>query len=259
MRSLTTSGYICLKDDYGLTYKVARIDYIEWEDGHFKYSFYPFYNVINILPNSLFQGIPGLDLSLEEAVYERENMVPVFIAERTPSERREDVWQLLEESGMQALNRLEWLMKSNKRYSGDRFFVIPISGNETIRYRKQSMYELVKRSDNLIKKLLGIICFGDYLESSEIVIDDTTRGMYYRLFLPMYIREYENMQTARKRGIENAKQNNVYKGREQIKIDPLLFQKVRNDYVHGKISADYAANILGISKSTFFRRIKGIY
>lgn len=256
MRKLTTTGFICLEDDYKFIYKIAKIEYEEWEDGAFNYRFRPFYNVINMLPPNLFQGIPGLDLSLEKAVYERKNIVPTFISERTPSERREDLWELMEESGMQALNRLEWLIKTNKRYSGDRFFVVPFDRKEAINYKVQSMYDLVRRSDSINKKLLDIICFGDNLYANDIVIDDESRYHYYRLLMPMYIREYERKKMLRLRGIARAKEQNIYKGREQIKIDPLLFDKITNEYMHGKISADQASMILKISKATFFRRLR---
>jgi len=256
MKKLTTSGFICLKDDYGFDYKVARIDYEEWEDGNFNYIFRPFYNVIDILPDSLFQGIPGLDLSLRREVYERKNTVPTFISERTPSKNREDIWQILEKSGMQSLNRLEWLIRTNTRYSGDRFFVVPFDGNDTVIYKKRYMYELVSRSDSIDRELLKIICFGDYLYADDIVIDDNSRLYYYRLLMPMYIREYERKKALRMRGIQKARENNVYKGRERIKIDPLLFERVANDYVHGKISVNRAVEILKISKSTFFRRLR---
>lgn len=256
MRKLTTMGFICLEDDYKFIYKIAKIEYEEWEDGAFNYTFRPFYNVIDMLPDRLFQGIPGLDLSLKKSVYERKNIVPTFIAERTPSERREDLWALMEESGMQALNRLEWLIKTNKRYSGDRFFVIPFDGKDTVSYKERSMYDLVKRSDALNKKLLEIICFGDYLYADDIIIDDKSRLYYYRLLMPMYIREFERKKRLKICGIEKAKEQNVYKGRRQIKIDPLLFDRVANDYLNGKISADQASLILKISRATFFRRLR---
>ena len=256
MKKLTTMGFICLEDDYRFIYKIAKIEYEEWEDGAFSYIFRPFYNVIDMLPDHLFQGIPGLDLSLKKAVYERKNIVPTFIAERTPSEHREDLWALMEESGMQALNRLEWLMKTNKRYSGDRFFVMPFDDKDAVSYKERSMYDLVRRSDSLNKKLLEIICFGDYLYADDIVIDDNSRLYYYRLLMPMYIREFERKKRLRMRGIEKAKEQNVYKGRGKIKIDPLLFDRVANDYLHGKISADQASLILKISRATFFRRLR---
>lgn len=256
MRKLTTMGFICLEDDYKFIYKIAKIEYEEWEDGAFNYIFRPFYNVIDMLPDHLFQGIPGLDLSLKKAVYERKNIIPTFISERTPSEHREDLWALMEESGMQALNRLEWLIKTNKRYSGDRFFVMPFDGKDAVSYKEHSMYDLVRRSDSLTKKLLEIICFGDYLYADDIIIDDKSRLYYYRLLMPMYIREFERKKRLRMLGIEKAKEQNVYKGRGQIKIDPLLFDRVANDYLHGKISADQASLILKISRATFYRRLR---
>ena len=257
MEKLTTAGFICLEDDYKLVYKIAKIEYEEWEDGAFVYRFYPFYKVIDMLPDSLFQGIPGLDLSLKQAVYERKNIIPTFISERTPSENREDLWALMEESGMQSLNRLEWLIRTNKRYSGDRFFVMPFDGKDSRIYHEKSMYDLVKRSDNIHKKLLQIICFGDYLYADDITIDDISRLHYYRVLMPIYTREYERRKVQRTIGIAKAKERGAYKGRMQIKIDPLLFDRVASDYLHGKISAEEVTEILKISKSTFFRRLKG--
>ena len=52
------------------------------------------------------------------------------------------------------------------------------------------------------------------------------------------------------------KEGNVYKGRRQLKLDPLLFDKVANDYLKGKISLEQAISILKISRATFFRRLK---
>ena len=220
MKKLTTSGFICLEDNYKFVYKIAKIEYEEWEDGNFNYIFYPFYNVIDMLNDSLFQGIPGLDLSLRRTVYERKNIVPTFIEERSPSESREDLWELLEECGMKSLNRLEWLIRTKKRYSGDRFFVIPFTGNDTTKYKTKSMYDLVKRSDSITKKLLEIICFGDYLYTNDITIDDLSRPYYYRLLMQMYIKEYERKKALKNKGIASAKERNVYKGRARIKIDP---------------------------------------
>ena len=158
---------------------------------------------------------------------------------------------------MQALNRLEWLIRTNKRYSGDRFFVMPFDGKDSVEYHQKSMYDLVKRSDNIHKKLLQIICFGDYLYAEDMTIDDETRSHYYRVLMPIYAREYERRRIQRNIGVARAKERGAYKGRAKIKIDPLLFDRVASDYLHGKISAEEATEILKISESTFFRRLKG--
>lgn len=74
--------------------------------------------------------------------------------------------------------------------------------------------------------------------------------------MPIYTREYERRRVQRNIGVARAKERGAYKGRTQIKIDPLLFDRVASDYQHGKISAEQATEMLKISKSTFFRRLK---
>ena len=257
MRSFVTDGLICLEDDYKFVYKIAKIEYEEWENGQFVYRFNPFYSVIDMLPSYLFQGIPGLDLSLRRACYERRNTVPVFISERTPGENREDVWQLLEENGMNALNRLEWLIRTNRRYSGDRFFVERFE-KEYVTATPQSMFDLVPRSDLLIGKLLDIICFGDYLHTKELDIDDHNRAELYRFLMPIYIDSYERKRKKRIAGIVEAKRAGTYQGRSEIRIDPLYFERIADAYRRHELTASEAAAKLGISTSTFFRRLQRI-
>ncbi len=256
MEKLTTTGIICFRDSCNILYKISKIEYEEYENGEYEYIFTPFYNVIDFLPSSLFQGIPGLDLSLRKEHYHRKNMVPVFISERTPGENREDLRKLLEDVGMESLDRLEWLIRTKTQYSGDNLFVIPFETNETVVYEKHSMYDLVKRADNINKALLSVICAGDYLHADDITIDDSTRASYYRLLLPIYTREYEARKRAQRKGIEKAKEDNVYKGRKKIKMDSLLLINTMEDYVNKKITLEEALTKLKISRATFFRRLK---
>ena len=249
-----TSGLICLNDEYRFTYRIATIEYEEWENGQFEYRFYPHYSVIDMMPSKLFQGIPGLNLSLRRSCYIRQNTVPVFIAERTPSENREDLYRLLDEVGMNTLNRLEWLIRTNRMYSGDRFYVTRAKKIVTI--ETPSMFDLVKRSDLLIGKLLDIICFGDNLHTNEIDITDKNRTDCYRLLMPIYIDTFVRRKKARIEGIAEAKKRNVYKGRAAIALDPLRFEEIAEAYLNRELSADSAAAKLGISTSTFFRRLR---
>ena len=69
MEKIITKGFICLEDDYKFVYKIAKIEYHEFEDGNFKYSFHPFYKVTDMLLDHIFQGIPWIDLTLEKEVY----------------------------------------------------------------------------------------------------------------------------------------------------------------------------------------------
>ena len=46
-----------------------------------------------------------------------------------------------------------------------------------------------------------------------------------------------------------------YKGRKEIAVDPLLFEKVSQEYKSKSISLNEALNTLKISRATFFRRL----
>lgn len=254
MKKVTTMGLICLKDKHNFVYRIAKIAYIEWEDGHFKYVFTPYYNIIDMLPTHLFQGIPGLDLALRRACYEREDIVPTFISERSPSEGRENYWDIMAESGERALDRLDWLIKTNKKYSGDNFFVTHFEEPKTIKL--PSMFDLAKRSDLVDRELLKIICYGDNLYTSEIVINNATRAQYYKFLMSKYEQKAVIRKDAQHRGIVHAKLMSTYHGREEIRIDPLLFDEVVGLYESRVIGVDEACKRLGVSRSTFFRRLR---
>ena len=255
MNEITTSGIICLKDGYNFEYQISEIDYIEYDNNEYKYLFYPYYNVINLLNSKLFQGIPGLDLDLKLKCYERKNITPVFISERTPSKNRVDLYELLDKYNMKSLNRLEWLIRTDMKYFGDNFYVIrKENNNQTIKVN--SMFDLVKRFDSIHKELLKIICLGQNLDCNEITINDENRKYYYDLLMPIYIKQYNYKINQINQGINKAKDNNIYKGRKRILIDPLLFEQIIKDYKDNKISIEEVIKTLNISKSTFFRRLK---
>ncbi|MCQ2079762.1 MAG: hypothetical protein MJZ38_06900, partial [archaeon] len=129
MRSHTTSGLIVLRDSLGIEYRVCRLDYTMWEDGSYEYVFIPEYDMLELLPKE-FQGVPGIDLDLHRERYVRRDMEPVYVTERSPSGNRQDLWDLLEEAGMDHLNRLEWMIRTGKGYHGDRFFTVRYSERE---------------------------------------------------------------------------------------------------------------------------------
>ena len=255
MRKIVTEGVICLKDDYGLIYKVSDIIYEELEDCNYKYIFRPCYNVINLLSSYLFQGIPGLNLDLKLDCYVRENIIPVFISERTPGENREDLQELLAKCGMKHLNRLEWLIKTDTQYFGDRLFVIEKT-NYPNPIEVNSMFDLVERFDSINKKLLDIICYGLNLNCKEVKINDNNRLEYYNLLLPIYQKYYESRMKRLTKGIKRAVEENSFKGRKAKFIDPNIFKIVVTDYKNKNISLEDALEKLDVSKSTFFRRMR---
>ena len=88
MRSVSNSAVICWDDELGIQYRICKLDYTEWENGDFEYVFTPNYEVMDILPMNVVGGIPGIDLDLRLERYVRKNREPVFMTERSPSDRK---------------------------------------------------------------------------------------------------------------------------------------------------------------------------
>lgn len=253
MKEIVTRGHICLKDEYNFTYKVAEIEYTEREDESFVYRIKPDYSVISLLKPKDFQGIPGLDLDLKKEIYIRENMIPVFISERSPGKNREDLWKLLQDCNMQYLNQLEWLIRTDTIYSGDKLFV---QRPEDKTINVESIRELGNRSAIICHKLLEAVCYGNTVTASSVLIDDTNRKQYYELLMSLYSTERKYIEAQRRAGIAESAKAGKYKGREKIHIDQLAAQDIFRDYESKKINSTIAAERLGISKSTFLRRYK---
>lgn len=257
MKKIITDGVILLKDNYKFVYKIADIEYIEYENEEFEYIFIPNYSVIDLLDYDLFDGIPGLDLSLKKEKYTRKNIIPVFISERSPGKNRENLYELLHDCNMNYYNRLEWLKKTDTQYFGDSMYVRERSlEDDCQKIIAKSMFHLVKRSDSIHKKLLEIICRGQSLECDEITINDYNRKDYYRLLMPIYIKEYERRKEKINRGIALAKENHAYKGRKKIEREQSYILQIIEQYRQNKITAEEASKELRISRSTFFRRLK---
>lgn len=253
MREIITRGDICLNDEYNFTYKVADIIYTEREDESFVYEIRPDYSVISLLDTKDFQGIPGLDLDLKKESYIRENVIPVFISERTPGKNREDLWALLKDCDMQYLNQLEWLIRTDTKYSGDKLFV-QRPENKTIKV--DSINSLGNRSAVICRKMLETICYGNTVISPSVRIDDENRKQYFELLIALYSTERKFIDSQRSAGIAASAKNGNYKGRERIKIDKLAAQEIFLDYEAKNINSTDASKKLGISKSTFLRRYR---
>ena len=103
--------------------QVGKITYEQFENEEFQYIISPFWAIIDTLSTKIFQGIPGIDMSLRLEYYYRVNYVPVFITERTPGPSREDLWELLESVGLDYYDRLEWLIRTDLRAAIDNLIV----------------------------------------------------------------------------------------------------------------------------------------
>jgi hypothetical protein len=257
MKQITTVGLISLDDDLGFSYHIAKIEYRISEDDSFVYTFEPDYSVIDMLSSDLFQGIPGLDLDLRKPRYVRENVIPVFISERAPSENREDLMQLLENCGMKYLNPLEWLIRTNTLYGGDRLYVRrweALFEKNIIRFSLIEQQQ--KRSVETIRDTLREICAGNDIEGDDFAIDDSNRSGYYALLMRLYIKEKTFLSQQRAKGIKASAERGNYRGRKPTPIDDTKLYEVLSAYLHHKMTAEQASRKLGLSRSTFFRKLR---
>lgn len=115
----TSSGIIKATTKYGDKISVAQIDYQEFDEENFQYVFTPYWEIIDNLPPTIFQGIPGIDMDLRLNKYYRVNYIPTFITERTPAKNREDLWELLESVGLDYYDRFEWLLRTKMTCGND--------------------------------------------------------------------------------------------------------------------------------------------
>jgi hypothetical protein len=257
MNQITTTAMICLDDDLGFSYRVSKIEYVLREDESFSYAFTPNYSVIDLLTTDLFQGIPGLAIDLRKPQYMRENITPVFISERTPGENREDLWKLLEDCGMDYLNRLEWLIRTNTRYSGDRLYAERWAADydkHCVDYAEIEQAE--SRSAATIAQLLREICAGNDIKASSFLIDDSNRKAYYSLLMSLYQKEKSYVDKRRADGIKKSAAKGNYRGRTPVQIEDTKLIEVITEYRSGKLTAEEAAATLGVSRPTFFRKLK---
>jgi len=256
MKEKTTTGIICLRDDLDLEYRIAKITYTVREDDHFTYVFTPCYPVLDLLSPPVFQGIPGLDLGLRKPEYRREDTIPVFISERAPNQNREDLADLLEGVGMRYLDPLEWLIRTDLRYPGDRLYVRKPDGDEEKRCISFSESAEPERARMLCQRLLTAICLGDDVQASGYSIDDANRREFHSLLICLYRNEVHSLRNRRIEGIRNSAAAGKYRGRQRIRIDEPKAVEIFRGFRKGTISESEALERLSISRSTFYRRLK---
>ncbi len=132
MKKHITKAIILAVDKLNIQYPVCYLEQVYFEDDTYEYIFKPYYKVIELLNSDFFQGIPGLNLDLKKETYIRKNKIPTFIYERVPQKNREDLWKLLDEVGLDYLDHLEWLIRTDKTYTGDNFLVKAYSEPKTL-------------------------------------------------------------------------------------------------------------------------------
>lgn len=255
MREVATQGEICLEDpETRIEYHVARIEYVEREDETFRYSIAPNYSVIDLLAPPLFEGIPGIDLEARRETYGRENKTPVFISERVPAENREDVRDLLDAAGMEYLNKLEWLIRTETRYAGDALYVVRAENTDSEPVQVGDLSDLSGRSSRAIRQILQLIAQGAVLIGDGFIIDDSNRVPFHALLRALYVKEKKHLEAVRSEGIQRAEGHRA--GRKRKAVDDIRFEYAVVQFEKGALTAEEAARESGVSRATFFRRLK---
>ena len=258
--------------------QVGKITYEQFENEEFQYIISPFWPIIDTLSSKVFQGIPGIDMSLRLEHYYRVNYVPVFITERTPGSSREDLWELLDSVGLDYYDRLEWLIRTDLRAAIDNLIVerardemkIQEIQNSTMLRQKleegqygdefviENIAVLGKNSKECVKRLNRMMHYGIELTSKKekvhLCVED------YQAWMPIFEHLYEMDEYQRReqqqKGIQQAKKKGVYKGRKRKKFDEQFLKEQIGRFQKNEISLAEVLKITDMSKSTLYRRMK---
>lgn len=274
--SYINSGIIKAVMKSGEKISVAQIDYQEFDEENFQYVISPYWEIIDGLPASIFQGIPGINMDLRLEHYYRANYIPTFIAERTPSENREDLWELLEAVNLDYYDRFEWLLRTTMRSANDNLIVERRREEQVIdgftqrniahlqygdRVIIDSIDTVSKTSAGFADSIFNIVTSGvDVINrDGQILIDGTSRSAMVSVAVMQKILSNREHISSRQKGIEMAKKKGKYKGRKPVEVDENVLMQVAKELDEGIITVDEAMKRTKInSRSTFYRKLKKI-
>ena len=274
--SYINSGIIKTVMKSGEKISVAQIDYQEFDEENFQYVIRPYWEIIDGLPTSVFQGIPAIDMDLRLERYYRVNYIPTFIAERTPSENREDLWDILESVGLDYYDRFEWLLRTTMRSANDNLIVERRRTSQvvekftsgilsTLQYGDRiivdSMESIADTTAGFVDGIFTVITNGvDIIDQSgQILVDTMTRAAMVPIVVTQRIIARREHALHRRTGIEQAKKEGKYTGRKPIEVDEKVLRQVNQELKAGLITVEEAMKRTKIaSKSTFYRKVRAL-
>ena len=272
--SYVNSGIIKAVMKSGEKISVAQIDYQEFDEENFQYVICPYWEIIEGLPACVFQGIPGIDMDLRLEKYYRVNYIPTFIAERTPSENREDLWEILESVGLDYYDRFEWLLRTTMRSANDNLIVErkrePIvahefSAEDPLQYGDKmvvdSMEAIADTTAGFADRIFTVVTNGVDLVSSsgQVLVDSQTRAAMVSIVVTQRMITRREQADNRRDGIEQAKKDGKYTGRKPIEVDEEVLCQVKQELKEKLITVEEAMRRTKIgSKSTFYRKLKQV-
>ena len=270
------SGIIKAVMKSGEKISVAQIDYQEFDEENFQYVISPYWEIVDGLPASVFQGIPGIDMDLRLKDYYRVNYIPTFIAERTPSESREDLWELLESVDLDYYDRFEWLLRTKMRAANDNLIVERRRIEETVgqfasgiisglqygdKVIVESLESIADTTAGLTDGMFNIVTSGiDVVtESGQVLVDAMTRAAMIPYMVAQRIMSRRERISLQQAGIEQAKKDGKYAGRKPTPVDENVLRQVAKELDEGIITVEEAMKRTKInSRSTFYRKLRNL-
>lgn len=160
-----------------------------------------------------------------------------------------------------------------EKFNIEKWYSEKVSGKDTKREKLQQLLDFVREGDEVyvmdfsrlsrsVQDLLNIV---DLLNEKKVKLvslkenlDTGTPTGKLMLTVIGAIAEFERMNTLERQreGIAIAKKEGKYKGRKALELDN--FDEVYKSWKNGEITAVAAANLLGISRGTFYKRVKSI-
>ena len=274
--SFVNSGIIKAVMKSGEKISVAQIDYQEFDEENFQYVISPYWDIVDGLPASVFQGIPGIDMDLRLKDYYRVNYVPTFIAERTPSESREDLWELLKSVDLDYYDRFEWLLRTKMRAANDNLIVERRRIEETVEELVDGVILGLQYGDKLIANsiesmansvaglsdiMFNIVTRGiDVItENGQVLVDAMARSSMVPYIITQRIMARRERAVNHQAGIDQAKKEGKYVGRKPTPVDENVLRQVARELEDGIISVEDAMKRTKInSRSTFYRKVRGL-
>ncbi len=274
--SYVNSGIIKAIMKSGEKISVAQIDYQEFDEENFQYVICPYWEIVDGLPANVFQGIPGIDMALRLERYYRVNYIPTFIAERTPSENREDLWELLASVGLDYYDRFEWLLRTTMRSANDNLIVERRRISKVTELLKGNVLSSLQYGDSVIVDSLDSVAdttagFSDGIftavtngvdiisQDGRILIDRTTRASMLPIVIAQRLIEHRERALKQRNGISKAKAAGKYTGRRPIAVDENVLRQVVKEMQEGLITVEEAMQRTKInSKSTFYRKMRAL-
>lgn len=156
----------------------------------------------------------------------------------------------------------------------DKIYTDKMSGKDASnRPQLQAMLDFVRDGDVVISESISRIARSTrdflnimdklkeknvtYISKKEAIDTSTPQGVFMMtVFSALFELELQTTRQRALEGIAEAKKRGVYKGRKPIALDAAKFKDVYKDWKANKITAISAYKKLGLSASSWYRRVK---